>query len=139
MNQNPTLFVNELAEHRNRVRNMQQRLDQIDATLRSLGVVLWTTDRQLRLEDTYGIVSAEPYINRPIRDLYRDLFDVADDFDDPLAAHRDAVEGHGVTLCVNDASGDYAMIIEPKRDAAGDITGTVGISIALGRSAEFRA
>ncbi len=127
-----------VAEHRTRARQMQNRLDEFESMLQSLGVVIWRTDKQLRLRGAHGMLAAEPYINRPIHELYRALFDVRDEEQDPLAAHRDAVRGRGVTLCVNDSRGSYAMIVEPKRNALGDIVGTVGISIELGRCAEFR-
>lgn len=120
------------ASRRVRLRRVEQRLANLDAALHTIGVALWQTDEKLRLIDCMGIAVAEGYLGRPVREFYRDVCGLQDAETEPSSAHHDALLGQSVTLHWMHLGDQYLMMVEARRDQAGAIIGTVGMSLRLG-------
>lgn len=93
----------------------------------SLGVVLWSTDRQLRLltfSTTRDAVFQLPpdCLNRSLEELLG--FDPS--MDPVLAAHHRALEGEDSTFDQAWAGRAYHIHVAPKRDAEGTVDGCLG-------------
>lgn len=95
-----------------------------------LPAVLWTTDTDLRL--------TEPSTHFLVRDsrscagmTLHELFETDDDHFAPIKAHREALEGESISLEFRWKGHSYSVYVEPLRDAALKIIGTIGISLDI--------
>jgi len=93
-----------------------------------LPAVLWTTDTNLRLTEpsTHFLASdSNPCAGMRLHDY----FETEDDNFPPIKAHRKALEGESVSLDFRWKGHSYSVHVEPLRDAALKIIGTIGISL----------
>ena len=127
------MLVDEIAEQRHRTRIVEDRLRDLEDTLGALGVSLWHTDRGLRLTGAFGLVIAESFLDQYIGDFYRCAYGIEADDAEPINAHREARAGHSATLCLEQDGRCYAVMVDPRRNAAGEIVGTVGMALAVTR------
>lgn len=95
-----------------------------------LPAVLWTTDCDLRL--------TEPSTHFLARDsrlcaglTLHEFFETDDDHFPPIKAHREALEGESISLEFRWKGHSYSVYVEPLRDAALKIIGTIGISLDI--------
>jgi hypothetical protein len=121
----------EVAEQRVRARRAEQRLQEVEQMLDTLGITLWQTDHHLRLTNSHGMIMAESYVERHISDFFRDVFGIEDYEAEPLVAHRDAQVGQRVTLGLNHDGRQFAILVDPRRNTQGDVVGTVGMAVEL--------
>ena len=131
MNNKNEMMAQVIAEQCVRARHAETLLQQLRHTIDALGVVLWETDRDLRLVHSYGSSIADSFVDRHVEEFYRDVYGIDEANAAPLTAHRDAQRGRSATVAWQDGIRRYAMIVEPKRDAEGEIVGTVGMSLRL--------
>ena len=132
MDQTFTLLAVEIAELRLRCRRAEDRLRALHTMLDTLGITLWQTDRELRLIDSCGLTLAETYQSCHIGDFFRDVYGLEHAQDEPLAAHRDARRGLRTTLQLEHGGKRYAILVDPRINRAGDVVGTVGMSLEIG-------
>lgn len=93
-----------------------------------LPAVLWTTDRDLRLTEPSTHFLARD--SRPCAGMrLHDYFETDDDNFAPIKAHRKALDGESISLEFRWKGHSYSVHVEPLRDAALKIIGTIGISL----------
>jgi len=90
-------------------------------------VALWTTDRDLRLTALAGATAAALPPARSAAAV-ADLFAGGDADGQPVDAHRQALAGASVGFDVETEGRAYEAHIEPLRDAAGRVVGTIGVA-----------
>ena len=122
-----------------RARSEQQLRDdreQLRLWARQLPAVLWSTDRELRLQQVAG--SAVANLTRPVAELTgrvvaESLAATAPDRarSTVLAAHQRALAGEAAAFELELAGRTYQAHVEPFRDDAGQVTGTVGLALDL--------
>jgi hypothetical protein len=132
MDQTHSLQAVEITELRLRCRRAEDRLRALHTMLDALGITLWQTDGELRLIDSCGLMLAETYQSCHIGDFFRDVYGLAHGDDEPLAAHREARRGRRTTLHLDHGGKRYAILVDPRLNRAGEVIGTVGMSLQLG-------
>ena len=104
--------------------------------------IVWSTDTDLRFTSCLG-AGLEGLNLRPREQTCRSLFEYfsTDDAEFlPIAAHRRALMGEAVHFEVEWNGRAFAAHVEPLRDAAGAVTGTIGVALDISdqRRAEER-
>ncbi len=111
----------------------------IDADLRlsfisqQLPAILWTTDRDLRFSSVVGGglsavgLAAEQVLGITLLDFFAGDPGAARN----VAAHQAALGGQGTSTDARFGSRVYQCRIDPLRDAAGTITGTIGVALDI--------
>jgi len=99
-----------------------------------LPAVMWTTDRELRITPPtrHFLVKGprEPLATgMTLPEYFRNS---SSDFA-PVAAHLRALQGHPVTFDFRWKGRSLTVHVEPLRDAAGTIIGTIGVSLDISR------
>lgn len=125
------LLTIEVAQLRLRCRRAEERLRSLHVMLDTLGITLWQTDRDLRLIDSCGLALAEHYRLRHIGQFFREVYGLEDQDDEPLMAHREARTGKRATLGLDHDGSRYAILVDPQIDHAGEVVGTVGMSLRI--------
>ncbi len=98
---------------------------------RQLPAFLWTTDADLRLDSFSGGgfrhsgIDPRPRVGKTVAEF----FGIADPAFPPLAAHRSALGGAPVEYSLHRDGREYAVRVEPLRDAAGATVGTLGLGV----------
>jgi len=111
----------------------------IDADLRlsfvteQLPAILWTTDRELRFSSAVGAgliamgVAPQQVVGVSLADFFAGDPGAARN----LAAHEAALRGQGTSTDARFGARVYQCRIHPLRDAAGQITGTIGVALDI--------
>lgn len=95
--------------------------------LRQFPGAVWTTDRDLRLTYTYGSVVAENLgTNRVVGTSVYEFVGSRDPAEPAVARHLSALAGNRENFRYFYRGKCYQMTLEPLRDDAGDIVGTLG-------------
>jgi DNA-binding response OmpR family regulator len=116
---------------RRRAADMQRQSDErMRLITEQLPAVLWTTDVDLRITPP----STEFLINERggeslVGKSLKEFFETDDDQFPPIAAHRSAAQGIPVSIEFFWRGRTLSIHVEPLRDAAGNIIGTIGISL----------
>ena len=95
--------------------------------------IVWSTDTDLRFTSCLG-AGLEGLDLRPREQTCRSLFEYfsTDDAEFlPIAAHRRALMGEAVHFEVEWNGRAFAAHVEPLRDAAGAVTGTIGVALDI--------
>lgn len=112
----------------------EERLSHSEARLRMVlhqaPVLLWSTDRELRVTSAMGGGFRNLDTSRSgERGLtLHEYFSVADEDLEPIASHRRALNGEGVTTQIEWQGRTYDVHIEPLRSSDGSIIGTIGVA-----------
>ncbi len=98
---------------------------------RQLPAFLWTTDADLRLDSFAGGAFRRGGIDPRGRvgQTVAEFFGTTDPAFPPLAAHRCALDGDPADYPLRRDGRDYAVRVEPLRNAAGAIVGTLGLGV----------
>lgn len=111
----------------------EDRLSQSETRLRTIlrqaSVLLWSTDRELRVTSAMGggfrtLEAAHPG-ERGLT-LF-DYFDAPDEADEPIASHRRALAGETVATQIEWRGRTFEVRVEPLRSPDGAIAGTIGV------------
>jgi two-component system cell cycle sensor histidine kinase/response regulator CckA len=115
----------------------EEKIRESEAQLRvlveQLPAVLWTVDKDLRFTSALGAGLARLRLkpNQLVGKSLLDYFETADQTFLPIAAHRRAVTGEPMTFHVEWKSGSYACHVEPLRDADGQVSGAICMSLDI--------
>jgi two-component system cell cycle sensor histidine kinase/response regulator CckA len=113
-----------------KVRESEARLRVL---VEQLPAVLWTVDKNLRFTSALGAgltrLGLKP--NQLVGMSLLDYFETADQTFLPIAAHRRSVTGEPMTFHVEWKSGSYACHVEPLRDADGQVSGAICMSLDI--------
>jgi len=116
---------------RQRASDMQRQSDErMRLITEQLPAVLWTTDTELRItppsrEFLINEAGGESLVGKSLKDF----FETDDDQFPPIAAHRSAAQGTPVSIEFFWRGRTLSIHVEPLRDAAGNIIGTIGVSL----------
>lgn len=116
---------------RQRAADMQRQSDErMRLITEQLPAVLWTTDTELRITPP----SSEFLVNEGggeelVGKTLKEFFETEDNQFPPIAAHRSAAEGIAVSIEFFWRGKTLSIHVEPLRDAAGNIIGTIGVSL----------
>jgi signal transduction histidine kinase len=147
----PTLVAESIQEARNRRRlaeseesrarvlterrEVEQRLSESETRLRMIlrqvPVLLWSTDRDLRVTSALGGgFRSLDTARREERGLSLfEYFDAPDADREPIASHRRALDGESVSAQMEWQGRQYDVHIEPLRSSEGTIVGTIGVAL----------
>jgi two-component system cell cycle sensor histidine kinase/response regulator CckA len=109
---------------------LRERERRLQILLEQLPAVVWATDRQLRFTSALGAhrenlkLRPEDAIGRTVQDY----FDSREPASAPLAACQRALAGEAVSFELPWEGRIYDSRVEPLRDAAGRIAGTIGMA-----------
>ena len=115
----------------------EEKVRESEARLRvlveQLPAVLWTVDKDLRFTSALGAGLARLGLkpNQIVGMSLLDYFETADQTFLPIAAHRRSVAGEPMTFHVEWKSGSYACHVEPLRDAEGQVSGAICMSLDI--------
>ncbi len=111
--------------------DLRAREAQLGLLTRQLPAFLWTTDADLRLTTFAGGGFQRNDIDPRGRvgKTVAEFFGVNDPAFPPLAAHHRALGGHPADYPLHRAGRAYEVRVEPLRDAAGAIVGTLGLGV----------
>ncbi|MGH9747015.1 MAG: PAS domain S-box protein [Candidatus Acidiferrales bacterium] len=115
----------------------EEKIRESEARLRvlveQLPAVLWTVDKDLRFTSALGAGLARLGLkpNQLVGKSLLDYFETADQTFLPIAAHRRSVAGEPMTFHVEWKSGSYACHVEPLRDADGQVSGAICMSLDI--------
>jgi two-component system, cell cycle sensor histidine kinase and response regulator CckA len=115
----------------------EEKIRESEARLRvlveQLPAVLWTVDRDLRFTSALGAGLARLGLkpNQLVGKSLLDYFETVDQTFLPIAAHRRSVAGEPMTFHVEWKSGSYACHVEPLRDADGQVSGAICMSLDI--------
>jgi serine phosphatase RsbU (regulator of sigma subunit)/PAS domain-containing protein len=125
------------AEIRRERRRAQDALREREARLRLLveqmPALLWTTDFRLRLTSLQGAgvaalrVPPDDLLGQPLSAVFENACHRLD----PVTAHCQALEGRSISLEVAWWERSFHLYVEPLRDAAGTITGCIGVGLDI--------
>ena len=120
-----------LAAHREAEAALRAREAQLGLLTRQLPAFLWTTDAELRLTTFAGGGFRRDGIDPRGRVglTVGEFFGVDDPTFPPLAAHRRALGGEPADYPLHRDGRAYEVRVEPLRDAAGAIVGTLGLGV----------
>jgi PAS domain S-box-containing protein len=89
---------------------------------------VWATDRELRFTHIIGRLAREPELRARVGKTLSEV--LTDQNSEPvMAAHRSALEGNSSSFRVHLRGRTYEMHLEPLRDQAGRVAGTVGTGV----------
>jgi PAS domain S-box-containing protein len=109
--------------------------------LSQMPAIFWTVDRDLRFTEAMG--AGRRLLGEEDRDVVGvDLFayfKTTDPCFEPIAAHRQALEGEATTYQTTWQGRTFQSHVEPLRDAAGSIRGVLGIAFDVTEHRETEA
>lgn len=106
---------------------MKERDERVQLISEQLPAGLWSTDRHLRFTSSFGVSGVTLSAERPL--TLMDYFATNDPDFEPIAAHRQALEGHEVTYELKWQDRVFDAHVKPLRDSRGRIIGTVGVAL----------
>lgn len=114
-------------------KTVEDRLSQSEARLKMLleqaPVILWSTDRELRVTSAMGagLRTLHPVPNEEAIPL-SDYFNVPGEDIEPIPAHRRALAGESLMTQLEWQGRTFEVHVEPLRSAEGDVIGTIGVA-----------
>lgn len=124
-------------EARRRAESSRLDLAQSETRLRLLTnqmpAVLWTTDTELRFTSAVGmgLSSLELQPNQVVGMTLQEYFQSTKPEFLPIAAHLRALRGESVAYEIHWQARTFNCQVEPLRDAAGSLIGTIGIALDI--------
>ena len=119
----------------NRLGELESELHQYRTFIREVCAACWTTDAALRLINVIGPPSAESarvnFCQRHISEYFERAWGEESADMTPLLMHQRAADGHSVSFHLEISATRYAVYVDPRRDAAGKVVGTVGAAIDI--------
>jgi signal transduction histidine kinase len=120
-----------LTERREVERRLSESETRLRMILRQVPVLLWSTDRELRVTSALGggfrgldtARSGERGLS-----LF-EYFDAPDADREPIASHRRALDGESVSAQMEWQGRTYDVHIEPLRSSEGKVVGTLGVAL----------
>ena len=112
----------------------EERLSQSETRLRMIlqqaPVLLWSTDRDLRVTSAMGggFRTLDTSRSRERGLTLFEYFNIPDDDLEPIASHRRALAGEGVATQIDWQGRTYDVHLEPLRSSEGAILGTIGVA-----------
>jgi len=112
----------------------EERLSQSETRLRMIlqqaPVLLWSTDKDLRVTSAMGggFRSLDTSRNQERGLTLFEYFNVPDEDIEPIASHRRALTGESVATQIEWQGRNYDVHIEPLRSPEGTIAGTIGVA-----------
>jgi len=112
----------------------EDRLSQSETRLRMIlqqaPVLLWSTDRDLRVTSAMGggFRTLDTSRSRERGLTLFEYFNIPDDDLEPIASHRRALAGEGVATQIDWQGRTYDVHLEPLRSPEGAILGTIGVA-----------
>jgi len=112
----------------------EERLSQSEARLRMIlrqaPVLLWSTDKDLRVTSAMGggFRSLDTSRSAERGLTLHEYFSVPDEDLEPIASHRRALDGESVTTQIEWRGRSYDVHIEPLRSAERAVVGTIGVA-----------
>lgn len=121
----------------NQLGQAEHQLRQYRAFLNDVCAACWTTDASLHLTSSFGAAAADQrrqhgaFEGRHISEFFEQAW--GQDRPDflPLVMQQKAADGHSVGFFWALEGARYMVFIDPVRDAAGKVVGTVGLAIDL--------
>jgi len=112
----------------------EERLSQSEARLRMIlrqaPILLWSTDKELRVTSAMGggFRSLDTSRSAERGLTLHEYFSVQDEDLEPIASHRRALAGESVTTQIEWQGRSYDVHIEPLRTAKAAVVGTIGVA-----------
>ncbi|MGI0149731.1 MAG: PAS domain-containing protein, partial [Thermoplasmata archaeon] len=112
----------------------EERLSQSETRLRMIlrqaPVLLWSTDKELRVTSAMGggFRSLDTSRSEERGLTLHEYFSVPDEDLESIASHRRALAGESVTTQIEWQGRSYDVHIEPLRSAEGSVLGTIGVA-----------
>jgi len=118
---------------RQKARERQRQSDEhLRLITEQLPAVLWTTDTDLRITAPSTACVIRDDFERPVvGEQLADYFQTTEPDFPPLVAHRQALAGQSVSFDFCWKGRSLSVHVEPLRDAAGTIIGTIGVSLDI--------
>lgn len=117
-----------------RLARAEQEVALLRRVLDRVPIVMWTTDENLRVTSATGWAEARherwlDAVGQPL-DEYLRSNGAATDADQPLAAHRRALEGESTSYTCEWDGHRWEVVVEPLKRAANEHGGTIGVAVA---------
>jgi transcriptional regulator with XRE-family HTH domain len=119
----------------NQLGQVEHQLNQYRVFVREVCAACWTTDATLHITGAFGPHAAEQrqrhgeVLGKHVGEFFESAWgEISADFL-PLAMHQKAVDGNSVGFQWEIDGTRYLVFIDPIRDSAGKISGTVGLAI----------
>ncbi|MEJ2084967.1 MAG: PAS domain S-box protein, partial [Acidobacteriota bacterium] len=135
-------FVWVLGEVLESGRKKSEKLEKAQESLRSnkarlrvmleqIPAVVWTTDGDLRFTSSVGAGLADLNLqpSQVVGKTLYDFFSTTDSSFAPIEAHLEAMKGRSVSYEQDWGGQRYRAVVEPLRDAAGEVAGTLGVAL----------
>src|SRR2546426_249813 len=109
---------------------LAERFPEIRMILQQAPVLLWSTDRDLRVTSAMGggFRTLDTSRSRERGLTLFEYFNIPDDDLEPIASHRRALAGEGVATQIDWQGRTYDVHLEPLRSSEGAILGTIGVA-----------
>ncbi len=121
-------------------KTVEERLSQSETRLKMIleqaPVLLWSTDKDLRVTSAVG--AGLRALDFPTRErgltLY-EYFNIPHDDIEPIASHRRALAGESVATQIEWQGRTYDVHVDPLRSAEGAVIGTIGVALDVSERA----
>jgi two-component system, cell cycle sensor histidine kinase and response regulator CckA len=127
------VVANTVSERRQALDALADREHRLRLLVSQVPAVLWTTDTNLIFTSSVGSGLAGLGLE-PDQVVGADLFTyfaTGDPDFEPIAAHRQALEGHSRRYESQFNGRTFQVSVEPLRDSTGQISGTVGVAVDI--------
>lgn len=127
-------LLDTLGETEDRLRRSEQQLSLLRRMLDHVPLILWSTDRDGRITSVTGwaeqrLTTWSRMVGGSLESFFREQCGITDPEFAPLAAQRRALEGETVAFRFPLEKRTLDGVIEPQRDARGQITGTIAVAV----------
>jgi len=119
----------------NQLGQAEHQLDQYRSFVQDVCSACWTTDATLHLTGSFGPVAAEQrnrygdFQGRHVTDFFAAAWGVTNSDFQPLVMQQKAADGVSVSYVWELDGRRYMVFVDPIRDSAGRVTGTVGMAV----------
>jgi PAS domain S-box-containing protein len=122
-------------------KTVEERLSQSETRLKMIleqaPVLLWSTDKDLRVTSAVGAGLRSLDFPRRERGLtLYEYFDIPHDDIEPIASHRRALAGESVATQIEWQGRTYDVHVDPLRSADGAVLGTIGVALDVSERAQ---